>query len=148
MSTFDCRNNSFCSGKIFKSIYCFVICNRHVLCSSDIIKVCMLRTYTRIIKTCGDGVYRCDLSVLILAEVGFHTMEDSETTGCDGCRSFRSIYATSCCLTADETNVFVLNEIVEGSDSIGAAAHTGQDNIRKPALFSSICSLISLEITA
>ena len=95
----------------------------------------MLRTYTRIIKTCGDGVYRCDLSVLILAEVRFHTMEDSETTGCDGCRSLRSIHATSCCLTADETNVFVLNEIVEASDSIGAAAYAGQDNIRKSSLF-------------
>ena len=62
-------------------------------------------------------------------------MEDSETTGCDGCRSLSSIHTTSCCLTADKTNVFVINEIVEGSDSIGAAAYAGQDNIRKSALF-------------
>ena len=95
----------------------------------------MFRTYAWVIKTCGDGVYRCNLSVFVLAEVGFHTMEDSETTGCDGCRSLSSIHTTSCCLTADKTNVFVINEIVESSDSIGAAAHTGQDNIRKSSLF-------------
>ena len=62
-------------------------------------------------------------------------MEDPKTTGCNGCRSLRSIHATSCCLTADETNVFILDEIVKGSDGIGAATYTGQNNIRKSAFF-------------
>ena len=95
----------------------------------------MLRSYARVIQTCGDGVYRCDLSVLILAEIGFHTMEDSQTAGCDGCCSLCSIHTAACCLTSDQTDIFVINKIIKSSDGIGAAAYAGQDNIRKSALF-------------
>ena len=95
----------------------------------------MLRSYARVIQTCGDGVYRCDLSVFILAEIGFHAMENSKTAGCDGCCSLCGIHTAASCLTADETDIFVINKIVKSSDCIGDAAYAGQDNIRKSALF-------------
>ena len=62
-------------------------------------------------------------------------MENPKTACCNGCCCLCCIHATSCCLTADKTNIFILNEIVEGSDGIGAAAYAGQDNIRKSSLF-------------
>ena len=62
-------------------------------------------------------------------------MEDSQTAGCDGCCSLCSIHTAACCLTSDQTDIFVINKIIKSSDGIGAAAYAGQDNIRKSALF-------------
>ena len=46
-----------------------VICNRHVLCPSGFRQMCMLRSDSRIIQSCGNGIHRCDLSIFILTEI-------------------------------------------------------------------------------
>ena len=45
--------------------------------SSDIVKVGVLRSDAGVVKTGGDGVNRSNLSVLILAEIGLHTVENA-----------------------------------------------------------------------
>ena len=84
----------------------------------------MLGTDTRIIKTCGDRIYGSDLAVLILAEIGLHAVEDTESSRSDSSRSLESIYASARSLTAYELNVLILNEVVESTDRIGAASDT------------------------
>ena len=75
-------------------------------------------------------------------------MEDSKSASGNGGCGLCSIYAAACCLAADQLYIFVFNKVVKGSDGIGAAAYTGKDASGSLPSFSSICSLISLEITA
>ena len=42
-----------------------------------IMKMCMLRPYSRIIKSCRNRINRCYLSVFILAEIRLHSMENA-----------------------------------------------------------------------
>ena len=77
MGTLNSADDSFSSCQIFKSIYRFIIRNRDILRSADVMQISMLRSDAGIIQSCGNGIYRSDLSVFILAEIGFHSMEDS-----------------------------------------------------------------------
>ena len=121
VGAFDCRNDAFCSGKIFKCFYRFFVGYRHILGAAGVIKMGMLRSDSRIVKACGNRVYGSDLAVLVLAEIGFHSVENAKLACGDGGCCFCCIDASSCCLTADELYVFVFNEMIEGSDGIGAA---------------------------
>ena len=135
MGTLDRRNDSLDSGEILERLDCLVIGNCHILGTSCIVKVCMLRSDSRVIKTCGDGIYRGDLAVLILTEIRFHAVEDSETSCRDGRRCLCCVHAASCCLAADKLNVLILDEVVECADSVGSAADTGENCVRKTSLF-------------
>ena len=135
MSALDCRDDSLCSGKVLKCFYCFFVCNRYIFCTSCIIEMCMFRSDSRIVQTCGNGIYRCDLAVFVLTEIGFHSVEDSKFSGCDSCCCLCCVYTTTCCLTSDQTNVFVIDEIVECSNRIGTATYTCKYCIWKSALF-------------
>ena len=44
----------------------------------DIVEVSVLRADAGIVQSGGDGVHRRDLSVLILAEIGFHAVENAQ----------------------------------------------------------------------
>ena len=77
MGTLDSADDSLGSCQIFKRIHCFIIRNGDILRSADVMQISMLRSDTGIIQSCGNGIYGSDLSVLILAEIGFHAMEDS-----------------------------------------------------------------------
>ena len=77
MGTLNGTDDSLGSCQIFKSIHCLIIRDGHILCSADVMQISMLRSDAGIIQSCGNGIYGSDLSVLILAEIGFHAMEDS-----------------------------------------------------------------------
>ena len=77
MGTLNSADDSFSSCQIFKSIHCLVIRDGHILCSADVMQISMLRSDAGIIKSCRNGIYGSALSVLILAEIGLHAMEDS-----------------------------------------------------------------------
>ena len=77
MGTLNGTDDSLGSCQIFKSIHCFIIRDGHILRSADVMQISMLRSDAGIIQSCGNGIYGSDLSVLILAEIGFHAMEDS-----------------------------------------------------------------------
>ena len=135
MGALDRRDDSLDSGEILERIDCLVVSDRHILGPSGIVKVRMFRSDSRVIKACRDGIYRGNLAVLILAEVRFHAVEDSETSCGDGRRCLCRVHTASCCLTADELNVFIFNKVVECADGIGSAANTGKNCIRKTSLF-------------
>lgn len=90
---------------------------------------------TRVIQTGGDGINRCDLTILILAEIRLHTVENTKFSGCDRCCSLSSIDTASSCLTTNQANSLVLNKVVESSDCIGTTANTGKYSIRKFSFF-------------
>ena len=52
MGTLNGTDDSLGSCQIFKSIDCLIICDRNIFCPSNIMKMRMFRTYTRIIKSC------------------------------------------------------------------------------------------------
>ena len=135
MSALDRRDDSLDSGEILECIDRLIIGNCHILGPSCIVKICVFRSDSRIVKTCGDGIYRGDLSVLILTEVGLHAVENSETSCRDGRRCLCCVHAASCCLAADKLNVLILDEVVECADSVGSAADTGENCVRKTSLF-------------
>jgi hypothetical protein len=77
MGTLNSADNAFSSCQIFKGIYRLIIRDGHILCSADVMQISMLRSDAGIIQSCRNGIYGSDLSVLILAEIGFHAVKDS-----------------------------------------------------------------------
>ena len=131
MRAFDCRYDSFCLCNIFKCIYRLIIRNRYILCTTCIMKICMLRSNPRIIQSCRNRINRCNLSIFILAEIGFHTMENPLASYCYSCRRLLRVNSFSCCLAADQSDAFILNKLVKHSHGIASAADTCHNHIRK-----------------
>ena len=75
----------------------------------DIVKMRVLRPDTRIVKACGNGVDRSNLSVFVLAEIGFHAVEDAKLCPWRWWPPSRSrIDAAARGLTANEAHIFHL----------------------------------------
>ena len=96
-------------------------------------QVRMLGSDTRIIKSGGDRINGSDLTVAVLAEVRLHAVEDPELSCGYRCRGFKCIDSSPGCLASDESDIFVLNEMIEASDRVRSAAHTCDDCIGKSA---------------
>ena len=63
---FNGRDNAFRLCQIFKSAYGFIISNGDIFGPSCIIKMRMLRSHARIIQSCGNGMGKLHISILIL----------------------------------------------------------------------------------
>ena len=135
MRRFDCRNNTFHLCKIFKCIYCFIIRNRHIFGSADIMQIRVFRTYPGIIQAGGNGINRSDLTVLILAKVRLHSMKNTKSSGCNRGCCFQCINAPSCRFTADQSDILIFNKVIKTADCIGTTAYTGYHRIRQSSFF-------------
>ena len=96
-------------------------------------KISVFRSDSGIIKSGRNRINRCDLTVLILAEIGLHTVENAETSGIDGSCRFKGINASARSLTAYKLYIFVIDKMIEGTDGIGATSNAGYNRIRKSA---------------
>ena len=105
-----------------------------VLGAADVVQVRVLRPDARVVQSGGDGVNRGDLAVVVLAEIGLHAVENPQPASADGGGCLEGIDAAAGGLAADEGYVFVINEMVEGSDGVGAAADTGDDRVGQASL--------------
>ena len=130
---FDGRYDTLGACQILKCVHGFVVRNCHILGAADIMQPRVLRADAGIIQTGGDGVNRRDLTVLILAEIGLHAVENAQTARIDGGCSLEGVDAAACGLTADQAHIFIIDEIVEAANGVGAAAHAGNDGVRQVA---------------
>ena len=131
MSRFHSRYDAFRPGQIFKSAHRLFICNGNVFRPAGVVQVSVLRPDTGIIESCGNGINRCDLSVFILTEVGFHPVKDARFSGgYGGCR-FKCIRTSSGGFASDEPDAPVADKMIKAADGIGSSAYTGDDGIRK-----------------
>ena len=87
----------------------------------------------RIIQSGRDGIYRSDLTVFILAEVGFHAMEDTKAAGGNGEAAVSAVLTPRPAASQPISCTSLSSMVIEGTDGIGTAAYTGPDGIRKPA---------------
>ena len=94
----------------------------------------MLRTDSGVVQTSGDGVHRRNLTVFVLAEQGLHSVEYAKSTRCDGCRGFSGVNAAAGSLAAYQADVLVVDEVVEHTHRIGAAAHACHNSSWESAL--------------
>ena len=145
----DRRDDALDTAEVLECVYRFVVRHRNVLCAADVVQVSVLRADAGIIQTGGDGVDRRDLTVLVLTEVA---------TSCRGiCRAGRSRWSrrSQRCRCRGprprqpiRRTALIVDEVVKAADGVRAAADTGHHGIRAVCpSFSSICSLISLEMT-
>ena len=95
----------------------------------------MLRAHTGIIQSGGNGVYRGNLAVLVLTEIGLHAVENAHPAGVNRGGGFKGVDAPSGGLTADQPDARVVDKVVEAADGVGTAAHAGHHRIGKTALF-------------
>ena len=131
----DGRDDALHAGEILKRIHRLVVGDRHILRSSDVVQIRMLRADAGIVEPGGDGVDRRDLAKFVLAEIAFHPVKDAETSGCDGGGGLEGVHASARGLTANQPHRGLVDEMIKRADGVGAAAHTGQHHIREPPLF-------------
>ena len=86
-----------------------------------------------IIKAGRDGVYRRDLAVFILQEVGLHAVENAQATVSDSSGVFGIIHAEAGRFNANQAHILVLDKVVEHTHSVGATAYTGDEHIGQAA---------------
>ena len=100
----------------------------------------MLRSDTRIIQPCRNGVDRCDLPILILTEIRLHAMEDPQPSCRYGRRRFSCVDPAACRFASDELHIFIVYKVIKSSNSVGSASNTCQHRIRQPSfLFQHLC---------
>ena len=93
----------------------------------------MLRTDTRIIKSGGNRINRSDLAVLVLAEIRFHAVEDSELTRINGGCCLERVDTSAGSFASYEIYAFIFDVVIERTDGIRTAAAASKDIIRKAA---------------
>ena len=126
--------------QILKRFYRFLIRYRYIACASGIVQPCVLWSNAGIIQSCRNRVHRCNLSVLILTEIGFHTVEHTWRSLCHCCCMLIRIDSFSCSLAADQCNFLFRNKLIEHTHCIAAAADTRQNSCRKLSfLFQNLC---------
>ena len=86
--------------------------------AADIMEICMFRADTWIIETCRYGIHRGDLSIFILAEIGFHSVKNTKPS-CIDCRSgLEGINSPSGCFTADQFYFRIIDEMIKRANRI------------------------------
>ena len=132
-----------------KRIYSLVIGYRNILRPADIVEMSMLRAYSGIVQSCGDRINGSYLSVLILAEIRLHTVENADLSRVYGRSSLKCVDPAACRLTADKSYAIIGNVVVKASDSVRAAAYARKNRIGKSCPLFRVSELsISREITA
>ena len=66
MGTLDGGNDSFYLAKLQQGIHRFLVGDGYIFHSAAVSQIGMLRSYTRIIQSCGDGMGKLDISIVIL----------------------------------------------------------------------------------
>ena len=96
-------------------------------------QISVLRANTGIIQASGDGIDWGNLPVFVLAEIGFHPMENAELSGGDSRRRFKRVYAPPGSFTSYQAHCFISNKMIKAPDGIGASSHTSYYRVREPA---------------
>ena len=135
MGGFDGGNDTLGPCQILKSVHSFVVGDGYIFSPADVMQMGMFGADTGVVKTCGDGVNRRDLTVGVLTEVTLHTVEDAHAAGGNGGGGLKGVDAPSGGFAADETDILILNEMVERADSVGATAHAGDHRVGELAFF-------------
>ena len=131
---FDGRDDALRPRQIFKGAHRLLVGDGHILRPPDVVQVSVLRPNAGIVQSGGDGVYRSDLAVLVLTEVGLHAMKDAQAAGGDGGGGLKGVHPAPGGFTADQTDGRVRNKVVEAPDRVGPAAHAGDHRVRQAAL--------------
>ena len=130
----DRRNDTLDTAEVLECIYRLIVGDRNVLCAADIVQVSVLRADAGVIQTGGDGVNRSDLTVLVLAEIALHAVENAQTAGSDGRGGLCGVDTAACGFTADQAHALILDEVVKRADGVRAAADTCHHDVREFAL--------------
>ena len=92
----------------------------------------MCRADTRVIQTCRYGINRGDLPEVVLAEVGFHAVEDAESSGSNRCRGVAAVHAPPGSFAADQANGRFIQEMVEREVQARMAAQQNLPPVLNP----------------
>ena len=115
-------------------IPCFLIRYGHIFRPAHIMQMSVLRTNARVVEPCRNRINGCDLAVLILTEVGLHSVENARFSCGDGGRRLLGVNASACRLASDKSDALIFNEVPEAADGVRPAANAGDNHVRKPAL--------------
>ena len=87
-----------------------------------------------VVQACGNGVRTQDLTVFILHQIAAETVQYADG-GFTGNRRgvVGGIHAQTAGFYTDQTHVFFFDIGMEQTDSVGAAAHAGNGNVRLTA---------------
>src|SRR3954454_4669058 len=100
--------------------------DRLVAGAAGIAKLGVLGAHPRIVEPGGDGVRLQDLPLGVRQYRRHRTVQDTRTTG-DQRRAVMSVESLSPGLDADQLDIGVVDERIEGPDRVRAAAHAGDD---------------------
>ena len=95
----------------------------------------MFRTNPRIIKSCRNRIYRCNLTIFILTKIRLHSMEDTYASCINSSRCLLCIYSPTCRFATDKLNRFILYKLIKHSHGVASATYTSHNYIRKSSFF-------------
>ena len=130
----DGRNDALHAAGVLKGVHRLVIGDGHILRPANVVEPGVLRPDARIVQPGGNRIYRGDLPILVLAEIALHPVEDAQASGGNSRRRLRRVHAAPRRLAADQPHRGVVNEVIEGPDGVGTAAHAGQHRVGQSAL--------------
>lgn len=86
------------------------------------------------------------LPVVVLQQVRTGPVQNADRTGRQGCGVTSGADAVTCRLVSVETDVGIIEEVVEDADGVGATADAGDDCVGQPTR-SRHCWRVSLPMT-
>src|SRR3972149_3092876 len=93
-----------------KCTECFLVCSVSILNPIHILVKTMLRSYRRVIKTCGYRMGNLYLTILILQKVCLCALKDADRTRSKPCGMFTCLNTKSSCLKSDHFYSRVINK--------------------------------------
>ncbi len=89
-----------------------------------------------VVEAGGDGVCLRDLAGVVLEDVGEGALEDAGQAAAGLLEAggvFAESVATASGFYSDQLDIFVVEELVEGADGVGASADAGDDGVGEAA---------------
>lgn len=128
------RDYALGPGEVLERVHRLVVGDGDVLGPVQRFQISVLRTYPGVIQTGRYGIHGRDLPVGVLAEQGFHAVEDARGAFGHGGGMLPRVHPLPGGLASDHLHVPVVDERVEQPDGVAPATDARQKVIGDPAL--------------
>ena len=120
-------------AEVLKAEECFGIGGGDEACAAAVLPAGELRADTRVVETGGHGVGVLDLAILVLQNVGTHTVEDTRLATSESGTVAVGLDTITASLNTEELDAGILREGEEHTSGVAATANTSNNSVGETA---------------